>query len=87
MRFHAQRNRQHFIGGRHFEIKRLGNLGFEPFHIGIANMATIFAQMRGDAVRAGFDRDKRRTHGIGQRTTACIAHGGDVIDVDAETRR
>jgi hypothetical protein len=43
--------------------------------------------MRGDAVRPGLDSDKRGAHRIRQNTSARIAHGGDVIDVDAETGR
>ena len=30
---------------------------------------------------------ERRAHRIGKRAAARVAHGGDVIDVDAETQR
>jgi hypothetical protein len=40
--------------------------------------------MRGDAIGAGLDRDLCRAYGIGMPAAACIAHGGDVIDIDAK---
>jgi hypothetical protein len=40
--------------------------------------------MRGDAVGAGRDRDLGGLDRIGMPPAARIAHGGDVVDVDAE---
>ena len=74
----------HLAGGRHFQIERLGYFGFQPKNIIVNNMPAILAQMRGDAVGAGRDRDLRRLEGIGMPPAARIAHGGDVIDIDAE---
>jgi hypothetical protein len=42
--------------------------------------------MRRDAVCPSFDRNHRRTYGIGQCAAARIADSGDVIDVDAKTK-
>src|SRR4051812_38467062 len=47
-------------------------------------MAPVFAQMRGNAVGAGFLRQQRGAHRIGIVAAARIAHRGDMIDVDAE---
>ena len=47
-------------------------------------MAAVFAQMRRDAVGAGRNRDLGGLHRIGMLAAARIAHGSDVVDVDAE---
>jgi hypothetical protein len=49
-------------------------------------VSTILAQMRGDAVGAGLDRNLRRTHGIRMPPAAGVADGGDVVNIDAETK-
>ena len=82
-----QRDRDHLVGRRHLEIERLGDLRLEARHVVVADVAAIFAQMRGDAVGAGLDRDLRRAHRIGMPAAARIAHGRDVVDVDAEAER
>jgi len=45
----------------------------------------ISAFSRGDAVGAGLNRQQRRTHRIGPRTSPCIAKCSDVVDVHTET--
>jgi hypothetical protein len=50
-------------------------------------VAAVVAQMRGDAVGAGLDRDQRRAHRIGTLARPRIAQGGDVIDIYAEAER
>jgi hypothetical protein len=50
-------------------------------------MAAVLAQMRGDAVGAGLDRDLRRAHRIGPLPAPSITQGGDVVDIDAKTQR
>ena len=49
-------------------------------------MAAVLAQMRGDAVGAGRDRELGRAHRIGMAPAARVADGGDVIDIDAEAQ-
>ena len=80
----GNRDPHHFLGGRHFEIERLGELTLQPRNVVIADVPTIFAQMRGDSVGAGLDRDLGRMHGIRVMPAAGITDGGDVIDIDAE---
>ena len=87
MRFGRKRDADHLVGDSHLEIQRLRNLRLEPRHILIANMAAILAQMRGDAVGAGFDRSERRSYRVGPRAAARIADGRDMINVDAEAKR
>ncbi len=74
---------------RHLEVQRNSDFALEPGHVFVTYMAAILAQMGGDAVRAGLDGEQRRANRIRARSAACIADGGDVIDVDAQpqTRR
>ena len=60
----ASADPQHVRGRRHLEIQRLGNLGLQPRHVVVADVAAVLAQMRGDAVGAGLDRGQRRAHRI-----------------------
>ena len=79
-----QRNAEHLLGRRHFEIERLGDLRLEARDIVVADVPAVLAQMRGDAVGPGCDRDLRRAHRIGMAPAARVADGRDVVDVDAE---
>jgi hypothetical protein len=49
-------------------------------------MPAILAQMRGDPVGAGFDRDLGRVHWIGMPTAARVANGRNVVDVHAQAQ-
>ena len=86
MRPGAERDRDHLVGRRHLEIQRLVDLGLQARDVVVADMAAVFAQMRGDAVGAGLDRELRGAHRIGMAAAARIADGRDMIDVDAETQ-
>ena len=81
-----ERDGDHLVGRRHFEIERLVDLGLQPRDVVVADMAAVLAQMRGDAVGAGRDRELGRAHRIGMAPAARVADGGDVIDVDAEAQ-
>ncbi len=81
-----QRDRDHLVGRRHFEIERLGDLGLQPRDVVVADVAAVLAQMRGDAVGAGRDRELGRAHRIGMPPAARVADGRDVVDVDAEAK-
>ena len=59
----------------------------EAAHVVVVNVPAVLAQMRGDAVGAGFDREQRRADGIGDRAAARVADGRDMIDVDAKPKR
>ena len=80
----SQRDVHHLAGRRHFEIERLLDARLEPCDVVVADMAAVLAQMRGDAVGAGRDRDLGGAQRIGMPPAARIADGGDVVDVDAE---
>ena len=87
MRPRRKRDAQHFLGCRHFEIERLGDLGLEAGDVVIGDVAAILAQVRGDAVGAGRDRGLGRANGIRQTPAARVPDRGDVIHVHAETDR
>jgi len=80
-----QRDRQHFVSRRHFQVERLVDLRLEPRDVVVADMPAIFAQMCGDAVGSRRNRQLRRAHRIRMAAPARVADGGDVVDVDAET--
>ena len=84
MRPGLERDRDHFVGRRHLEIERLGDLGLQPLNVVVADMAAVLAQMRGDAIGAGRDRELCRAHRIGMAAAARIADGRDMVDVHAE---
>ena len=86
VRLGRERDRHHLLGRRHFEIERLVDLRLQPRDVVVADVAAILAQMRGDAVAAGRDRELGRAHRIGMAPAARVADGGDVIDIDAEAR-
>ena len=84
MRPRPQCERGHLFGRRPLEIERLGDLGFEARDVVVANVAAIFAQMRGDAVGAGGDRDPGCRQRIGMNPATGVAERGHMIDIDAQ---
>ena len=87
VRLGRKRDAQHLVGRRHLEIQRLGDFRLQPRHVVVADVAAILAQVRGDAVGAGLDREQRRAHRIGMAAGRARCDGRDVIDIDAETER
>ena len=85
--FCGERDSQHVLGRRHLEIQGLRDFGLQPGHVAVADVATVLAQMRGDAVGARLDRGQRRAHRIRPLAAPCIAKGCDVIDIYAEAQR
>ena len=54
-------------------------------HVPLLDVAAVFAQVQGDAVRAGLFRDSMAAWtGIGIAGAARLAQRRDVIDIDAE---
>ena len=60
MRLHLQRDRKHLVRHRHFEIERGELGGGQPRDVLIPDVTAILAEMRGDVVGAGLDRELRR---------------------------
>ena len=85
MRPGTDSNRDHIVGRRHLEIQRLVDLGLQSLNVLVTDMATVFAQMRGDTISAGRDRKLCRAHRIGMAAAARIADGRNMVDVHAKT--
>ena len=86
MRTCLQRDGEHLLRRRHFKIERFSDLGLQPGDVRVANVAAILAQMRGDAVGSGFDRDPGRPNGIRVLAATCVPERRNVIDIDAEAQ-
>ena len=84
MRLHRQSHIEHLDRGCHLEIQRFSDVGLEALHIVVADMAAVFAQMRGNAVSAGFDRNKGRAQRVRNRAAARIPQRRHMIDIDAK---
>ena len=56
----------------------------QPAHILVLDVTPIFAQVAGDAVGAAQMRFDRGPDGVRLVGAARLAHGRDVVDVDAE---
>ena len=82
MRPRPQSDSQHFHRCRHFEIERLVDLRLEPGDIVIADMAPVFAQMRGDAIGAGCNRQLGGADRVGMTAAARVTDSRNVVDVD-----
>ena len=82
----AQRDAQHFLGRGHLEIERQVRGGLDARQILVADVAAIFAQVRGNAIAADRRDDLGRAHGIGMIAATRVADRGDVIDGDAQSQ-
>src|ERR1700728_4372455 len=87
VRAYYARDLDHVARRRHFEVQWPGETRLQAHDVVIDDVTAILAQMRGDPVGAGRDRDLGGPYRIGMPAAARIAHGRDVIDVDAETDR
>jgi hypothetical protein len=84
--FSAQAMADHLVGGGHLEVELdLGEFA-QAAHVAIVlDVAAVLAQMHGDAVGAAEVGFHGGPHRVGFVPGAArLAHGGDVVDVDAE---
>ena len=84
LRHHFQRIGQHFIGERHFQIHARFDGGADGEHVVVADMAAVFTQMQGNQIGAVGFGQKRRFQRAGIHRAACIAHGGNMVDIHTE---
>ena len=87
VRFVAQRNGEHFFSRCHFQIYWQLRLGHDRVQVAVADMATVFTQMHGNAITARCLNHTNGAHRIGVPTAACIADGGYMVNVDAESEK
>src|SRR5205807_10410429 len=75
----------HDLGRRaELEVEHAAHRGAERADVGVLDVATILAQMHGDAVGAAPLGRRRGAHGVGLVGAARLAHRRDVINVDVE---
>jgi hypothetical protein len=53
-------------------------------HVGVLDVAAVFAQVQGNDVGAGLLGQQRRAQGVGIDGAARVAQGGNVVDIDAQ---
>ena len=81
MGLQSQGNGLHLFGGGAFEIQRDADSGAQRLDIRVADVATVFAQMGGDAVRPRGLCQQGRPQRIGPDRTAGIPHRCHMVDV------
>ena len=79
-------NGQHFLGRGHFQVQGQVSRGLDALEVIVADMAAVFAQVRGDAIAAHGGHDLGRADRIGMVPAARIADRCHVIDVHAQTK-
>ena len=80
----GERDGEHLLGRRHFEVERDFERGHQPVDILVGDVAPVLAQMRGDAVGAGLRGGEGGADRIGMRAAARVPDRRDMVDVDAE---
>jgi len=71
----------HFLGRRHFEIERRRDLRTNTPYIAVPDVAAIFTEMNGNAIRPGFHRDACSFYRAGMRPTTRIAQCRHMINI------
>ena len=61
-------------------------LGLQAPYVAVGDVAPVLAQVRGDAVGAGLQREMRGAQRVGMASAARVADGGHVIDVHAQAQ-
>ena len=79
---HFERVFKHFFGERHFQIHARADGLLDGKHIGIFDVAAVFAQVQGNQIGAVGFGNQRRFERAGIRRAACIAQGGHMIDIN-----
>ena len=74
----------HLVGGRHLEVELDVRELAQAAHVLVLDVAPVLAQVHGDAVGAAQVRLDRRPDRVGLVGAPRLAHGRDVVDVDAE---
>ena len=87
VRHMAQRDGEHLVGRRHFEVERQIGRGLDPREVFVADVAAVFAQVRRNPVAATFRDNLGRTHRIGMIAAARVADRRHVIDVHAQSKQ
>jgi len=81
----ATRDHDHFRGTCHFEVEHRPDCSLQPLYVVVLDVATILAQMRGDAVGAGVLAFGRRENGIRLDGATRLAKRRNVVDVNVKS--
>jgi hypothetical protein len=82
-RLHVARKLHHLRHGGHLEVELHRALGAQAKHVGILDVATVLAQVHGDAVGAAKHGLGGRGHGVGFVGSARLPNGCDMVNVHA----
>lgn len=77
-------DRDHFVGGGHFQIQVAADGLAQDLDVAVLDVATVFAQVDGDAIGSGEFDDRGGGDGVGFDGAAGLTDRGDMVDVDAE---
>ena len=84
LRLQGTGDAHHLVRGRHLQVELdVGQLA-QAAHVVVLDMAPILAQMDRDAVGAAEVRLHRRPDRVRLIRSACLAQGGDMVDIHAE---
>jgi hypothetical protein len=83
----AERDFEHLLGRRHFEVERDGKPFDQLEDIIVAYMSPVFAQMGGDTIGAGGGGGEGGAHRIGVIATAGVTDRRDMVDIDPQAER
>ena len=86
MRLCSQSDLHHLLGGGHFKVQWDGDRGTDVGNIGIADMPSVFAQMRGDAVRTGCLGHNSCPHRVRMRPATGVADRGHMVDIHPQSQ-
>ena len=82
--FVAERDLLHLVGRCHLEVEGQFQRLHQPVDVVVRDVAAVFAEMGGDAVRARLFGELRGPDRVGVGAAAGIPHGGHVVDIHAE---
>ena len=85
IRFDGAGNVNDGIGRGHFQIQPMRNDPAQEIQIAILNVASILAEVNGDAVGAAEDSQDGGRRRVGLLGLPRLPHGSHVVDVDAQT--
>jgi hypothetical protein len=83
----AEGDRDHFVGGGHFQIQVVTDGLAQDLDVAVLDVATVFAQVDGDAIGSREFNDRGGGDGVGFDGAAGLADRGDMVDVDAEGKQ
>ena len=86
MRPGFERDPQHLIRCRHFQIERRGDLGLQSCDILVADMTTILAQVRRNATGTGRYRQVRGAYRVRVVPAAGISQRRHMVNIDAQSQ-